>query len=111
AGRAVSPLAPQRASRRALARLEVEIMEGDLLDFASLRRAVQGAGTVFHVAADYRLWARDPSALYRANVDGTRALLRECADAGVARVIYTSSVGALGIPEDGTPGTEDTPVT
>jgi dihydroflavonol-4-reductase len=110
-GRGVRVLARPGGDRRALAGLDVEITEGDLLDVASLRRAVEGAGTVFHVAADYRLWARDPGALYRANVDGTRALLQACADAGVARVVYTSSVGALGIPADGTPGTEDTEVT
>ena len=110
-GRGVRVLARPGGDRRALAGLDVEIVEGDLLDVASLRRAVQGAGTVFHVAADYRLWARDPGALYRANVDGTRALLQTCADAGVARVVHTSSVGALGIPADGMPGTEDTPVT
>ncbi len=109
-GREVRVLARPGGDRRALAGLAVEIAEGDLLDAASLERAVRGIGTVFHVAADYRLWAPDPNALYRANVDGTRALLRACADAGVARVVYTSTVGALGIPGDGTPGTEATPV-
>jgi dihydroflavonol-4-reductase len=108
-GREVRVLARPGGDRRALAGLAVEIVEGDLLDAASLGRAVRGIGTVFHVAADYRLWAPDPSALYRANVDGTRALLRACGDAGVARVVYTSTVGALGIPRDGTPGTEATP--
>ena len=108
-GREVRVLARPGGDRRALAGLAVEIAEGDLLDAASLGRAVRGIGTVFHVAADYRLWAPDPNALYRANVDGTRALLRACADAGVARVVYTSTVGALGIPGDGTPGTEATP--
>jgi dihydroflavonol-4-reductase len=110
-GRRVRVLARPGGDRRALAGLDVEIVEGDLLDPASLRAAVRGAGSVFHVAADYRLWARDPGAIYRANVDGTRALLHACADAGVARVVYTSSVGALGIPVDGTLGSEATPVT
>ena len=94
-----------------MAGLDVEIAEGDLLAAESLRAAVRGIDTVFHVAADYRLWARDPSVIYRANVDGTRTLMQACADAGVGRVVYTSSVGALGIPRDGTLGTEDTPVT
>ena len=85
--------------------------EGDLLDPVSVRRAVAGVQTVYHVAADYRLWAPDPAVIYRTNVDGTRAVLEAAGDAGVARVVYTSSVGALGIPTDGTPGTEDTPVT
>ena len=110
-GRGVRVLARPRGDRRALAGLPIEIVDGDLLDPASLREAVRGVGTVFHVAADYRLWAADHSALYRANVEGTRAILRASADAGVARVGYTSPVGALGIPRDGTPGTETTPVT
>jgi dihydroflavonol-4-reductase len=90
--------------------LDVEVCEGDLLDGASLRRAVRGTDTVFHVAADYRLWAPDPDELHRANVGGTRALLEAVAEHGVRRVVYTSTVGALGIPADGTPGTETTPV-
>ena len=110
-GRTVRVLARPRGERRALAGLRVEIAEGDLLDAASLRRAVAGVHTVFHVAADYRLWAPDPRELFRANVEGTRAVLQSAADAGVARVVYTSTVGALGIPGGGAPGTEDTPVT
>jgi dihydroflavonol-4-reductase len=109
-GRSVRVLARAGGDRRALAGLDVEILDGDLLDPPSLRSAVRGVGTVFHVAADYRLWARDPSALYRANVEGTRALLQISGDAGVGRVVYTSTVGALGIPRDGSLGTEDTPV-
>ena len=109
-GRTVRVLARPGSDRRALAGLDVEISEGDLLDAASLRRAVTGAGTVFHVAADYRLWARDPEELHRANVGGTRTLLEAASEAGVRRVVYTSTVGALGIPKDGTPGTEETTV-
>jgi dihydroflavonol-4-reductase len=110
AGARVRVLARPGGDRRALAGLAVEIAEGDLLDRASLARAVAGADTVYHVAADYRLWARDPRELFRANVEGTRAILEACGDAGVRRVVYTSTVGALGIPADGTPGTEETPV-
>jgi dihydroflavonol-4-reductase len=84
--------------------------EGDLLDRPSLARAVAGARHVYHAAADYRLWARHPQELYRANVDGTRSLLEAAAAAGAHRIVYTSTVGALGIPADGTPGTELTPV-
>ena len=109
-GATVRVLARPGGDRRALAGLDVEIAEGDLLDPASLRRAARGVGTVFHVAADYRLWVPDPAALYRANVDGTRAMLAAAAEAGAGRVVYTSTVGALGIPKDGTPGTEETPV-
>ena len=71
---------------------------GDLRDPASLERAVAGCGLVFHVAADYRLWARDPQEMYRSNVDGTRNLLEAARRAGVERFVYTSTVGCIGIP-------------
>lgn len=109
-GATVRVLARPGGDRRALAGLPVEIVEGDLCAPASLPRAVAGVQAAFHVAADYRLWAPDPGAVHRANVEGTRAILQAAADAGVARVVYTSTVGALGIPGDGSPGTEDSPV-
>src|SRR6266850_4336545 len=111
AGATVRVLARPGGDRRALEGVKVEIAEGDLLDAASVRRAVAGVKAVYHVAADYRLWTPDPAALYRANVDGTRAMLEAAGQAGVGRIVYTSSVGALGIPKDGTPGDETTPVT
>ncbi len=111
AGATVRVLARAGGERRALAGLPVEIAEGDLRDPPSMRRAVAGAATVFHVAADYRLWAPDPRALYATNVEGTRGLLEAAAAAGVRRIVYTSTVGALGLPKSGEPGTEDTPVT
>jgi dihydroflavonol-4-reductase len=110
AGATVRVLARRGSDRRALAGLPVEIVEGDLLDRASLRRAVAGVRHLFHVAADYRLWAPHPEELYRSNVDGTRSILEEAAQAGTERIVYTSTVGALGIPKDGTPGTEDSSV-
>ena len=101
---------------RALARpssqvreLEVEVVAGDLRDRESLGRAVAGCGAVFHVAADYRLWAKDPSQLFHTNVEGTRNLLAAARDAGVERVVYTSTVGCIGIPRD-RPGNEDVEV-
>ena len=101
---------------RALARpssqvreLEVEVVTGDLRDRESLDRAVAGCGAVFHVAADYRLWAKDPSELYRSNVEGTRNLLAAAREAGVEKVVYTSTVGCIGIPQDH-PGSEDVEV-
>lgn len=97
------------ADRRNLQGLEVEIAGGDLGDADSLRRALTGVEGVFHVAADYRLGARDPSQLYRTNVDGTRNLLQAAHAAGVSRIVYTSSVATIGIPPDGSPGREDTP--
>ena len=87
-----------------------EIVVGDLNDEASLRSALKGCRSLYHVAADYRLWSQDPGELYRTNVEGTRKLLRAAVDAGVERVVYTSTVGALGIPADGSPGNEETPV-
>ena len=89
--------------------LEVERVEGDLRDPESLTRAVSGCAAVFHVAADYRLWARDTSELYRSNVDGTRNMLAASRAAGVDRVVYTSTVGCIGIPASGI-GDETTPV-
>ena len=89
--------------------LDAEPVTGDLRDPASLERAVAGCGLVFHVAADYRLWAKDPNDLYRSNVDGTRHLLRAAQQAGVERVVYTSTVGCIGIPPEGL-GNEDSPV-
>jgi dihydroflavonol-4-reductase len=85
---------------RRLRELDLEAVTGDLRDAASLERAVAGCGLVFHVAADYRLWAKDSSELYRSNVDGTRNLLSAARSAGVERFVYTSTVGCIGIPKD-----------
>ena len=109
-GHHVRVLARKDSDRRALEGCAVEVVEGDLLDRDSLRAAAAGARRLYHVAADYRLWARDPAELFRANVDGTRNVLEAAAEAGVERIVYTSTVGALGIPKDGTPGDERTPV-
>jgi len=87
----------------------VEVVTGDLRDPASLDAATAGCGVVFHVAADYRLWARHPEDLYRVNVQGTRNLLTAARKAGVDRLVYTSTVGCIGIPESGV-GDEETPV-
>ena len=89
--------------------LDVEVVAGDLRDAPSIQRAVAGCGLVFHLAADYRLWAKDPDELFRSNVDGTRNLLREAKNAGVERVVYTSTVGCIGVPKGGE-GNEDSPV-
>lgn len=89
--------------------LDVERVTGDLHDAASLRRAVAGCGVVFHVAADYRLWARNVDELYRTNVEGTRHVLEAARDARVDRVVYTSTVGCIGVPRGGV-GDETVPV-
>jgi dihydroflavonol-4-reductase len=108
-GRSVRCLARPGGRRDNLAGLDVEIAEGDLTDPRSIAKAMAGVSTVYHVAADYRLWARDPRELHRANVVGTENVLREAAEAGVARVVYTSSVAALGLSESGA-ADETTPV-
>ncbi len=106
----VRVLARPSSNRWALSDVDVEIVAGDLCEPASLGSALAGVELLYHVAADYRLWVPDPTLLYRVNVEGTRALLQAAEAAGVSRVVYTSSVGTLGLPKDGTPGTEDTPV-
>jgi dihydroflavonol-4-reductase len=90
--------------------LGCEIVVGDLREASSLVRCVQGCRTVYHVAADYRLWARNPLEIYESNVAGTRNLLSACCEAGVEKVIYTSTVGTIGMRRDGVPTDEETPV-
>jgi dihydroflavonol-4-reductase len=106
----VRVLARAGSDRRNLQGLELEVVEGDLTDAASLVRACDGCEALFHVAADYRLWAPEPEQLYQTNVEGTRALMEAARQAGVARIVYTSSVATLGIPADGRPGDESTEV-
>ncbi len=90
--------------------LDAELVRGDLRAPDGLRRALTGCDALVHVAADYRLWVRDPVEMYRANVDGTRDLLRLAREAGVQRVVYTSSVATMGFLADGTIVDEDSPV-
>ena len=87
-----------------------ETVLGDLLDPESLRSGLEGCDALMHVAADYRLWIRDPKSMYRANVDGTRELLRMARETGVKRVVYTSSVATMHFRTDGLVINEDTPV-
>lgn len=89
--------------------LDVELVTGDLREPESLQRAVTGCQVVYHVAADYRLWAKDPGELFQSNVEGTRNLLLAAREAGVERIVYTSTVGCIGLPGD-RPGDEDTEV-
>jgi dihydroflavonol-4-reductase len=109
-GWTVRVLVREGADRSNLKELALEIAVGDLTDQASLTRAMQGCGALFHVAADYRLGARDPSRLYLTNVEGTRNILQAARQAGVEKTVYTSSVATMGIPPDGSPGDEQTPV-
>ncbi|MHB8215460.1 MAG: hopanoid-associated sugar epimerase [Candidatus Sulfotelmatobacter sp.] len=93
-----------------LAGLKAETAIGDLRDSASLEKAMQGCNTVFHVAADYRLWVRDPNEMYRSNVEGTRAILDAARKNKVSSVVYTSSVATIGFTKNGHPADEDSPV-
>ncbi len=97
------------STRANLEGLDVEIVEGDLQDAASLRRGVAGCELVFHVGALYSFWVRPRELIYRVNVDGTRSLFEAAKAEGVERVVYTSSVAALGLREDGEPADETTP--
>ena len=90
--------------------LNADRVVGDLRDPASIERAMSGCDVVFHVAADYRLWVRDPQEMYRANVEGTRALLEAARKNKVRRVVYTSSVATMGFTSNGRPADEDFPV-
>ncbi len=110
-GEAVRTMVRSSSPRANLDGLDVEIVVGDLTDPASLRQAAKGCGAVYHVAADYRLWTRDPASMFKANVDGSVAMVRAACDAGVDRVVYTSSVAVLKPHADGTPADETTPTT
>ena len=109
-GRAVRCLVRPGSRRGNLDGLRVELVEGDLGDPGSLFRALAGMETLYHCAADYRLWAKDVRQLYRTNVTGTENVLAAAAGASVARVVYTSSVGALGLAPDDASADERTPV-
>ena len=90
--------------------LNAETATGDLRDPASFEKAIAGCDAVFHVAADYRLWVRDPEEMYRSNVEGTRAILDAARKSDVRRVVYTSSVATIGFSSDGRSADEDSPV-
>ena len=107
-GQTVRALVRPESDRRNLAQLGLETVEGALEDAASLARALHGCRYLFHVAADYRLWVPDPAAMMRTNVEGTKNAMLAALDAGIERVVYTSSVAALGIVADGA-ADEETP--
>jgi dihydroflavonol-4-reductase len=97
------------SDRRNVDDLKVEIAQGALEDAASLRAALVGCTHLFHIAADYRLWVRDPAAMFHANVDGTQLLMESALAAGLSRIVYTSSVATLGIDGDGGAADETAP--
>lgn len=95
---------------RNLEGLKAETATGDLRNPASIEKAISGCDTVFHVAADYRLWVRDPNEMYRSNVEGTRSILEAARKSGVKSVVHTSSVATVGFSNNGHPADEDSPV-
>jgi dihydroflavonol-4-reductase len=110
AGIDVRVLARPGSDPQNYARLNVETVEGELRDPNSLRRALTGCRQLYHVAAHYALWAKDPAIFYDVNVTGTRTLLEIARDVGTERIVYCSTIGAIGLPPGGGLGTEDTPV-
>lgn len=109
-GFVVRALVRQNSNRANLAGLELDVIEGDIRDAGLLRQAVRGARYVFHIAADYRLWAPDPNEIIKTNVEGTRAVMTAALANGVERIVYTSSVATLRPSNDGVPVDETSPL-
>ncbi|MFO0774667.1 MAG: NAD-dependent epimerase/dehydratase family protein [Nitrospiraceae bacterium] len=109
-GEDVRVLARADSDLRNLDGLRLTRVAGDLRDKASLVRALTGCRRLYHVAAHYALWAKDPKIFYDINVDGTRMLLEAAGEVGIERTVYTSTIGAIGLPPEGGVGTETTPV-
>ncbi len=109
-GREVRVLVRPASDRRNLEGLDAEIVSGDLREPDTLAAACRGCRGLFHVAADYRLWTPHPQRMFEANVEGTRNVLLAAEEAGIERIVYTSSVATLGLPGDASPGDEETPV-
>ena len=108
-GHDVRALVRSNSNKLNLGDLDIELIEGDLLDIKSLRKAVVDCENLFHIAADYRLWVPNPDSMYRINVEGTRNLICSAMEAGVKRIVYTSSVATLGLNSNRTPSSEETP--
>ena len=110
-GEQVRCLVRSTSRRDNLKGLPVEFIVGDVRDLASLQEAAKGARLIYHCAADYRLWCKDPNEMYQTNVEGSNNIMQAAFDQGVERVVYTSTVGCLGLNADGQPADETTPVT
>ena len=109
AGHSVRVLTRSGSDGRNLSGLDLEVVTGDLHDASSFGPALRGCDALFHVAADYRLWVPDPDTMYAANVTGTERLLERAGEAGVSRIVYTSSVATLGLNPGGEAADEHTP--
>lgn len=110
-GEAVRVFIRPSSDRRNIAGLDVEVALGDLTDRRSIDQAIKGCDTLFHVAADYRLWVPRPAEMFAANVEGTRSIMQAAGMAGVQRIVHTSSVATLGLLADGQWADENTPAT
>jgi len=110
-GYEVRAMVRKGSDKRNFSNLNTEVIEADLLDQPSLKRAVKGCDHLFHIAADYRLWIPDPKNMYKTNVDGTKALMMAALEQSISKIVYTSSVAVLGVHDDGTPADETTPST
>jgi dihydroflavonol-4-reductase len=106
----VRVLARRESDFTNLQAFKVEGVYGDLRDKESLRKALAGCRHLYHVAAHYALWAKNPSIFYDVNVTGTLNIMQAARAAGTERIVYCSTIGAIGLPPDGGPGTEETPV-
>ena len=108
-GRDVRVIARPNADLRNIDGLDLETVSGDLLDENSLKSAIEGCDTIYHAAAYYSFWDKNKNLIYDINVGGTRSLLQAALELGVKKVVYTSTVGCLGLNQDGSPANEDTP--
>lgn len=110
AGQPVRVLARKHSNLALLEGLSLEVFQGDLRDPSSLKKALHGVSELYHVAAQYTFYNPDPQEIYASNVEGTRGILEMAGLAGVQKIVYTSTVGTIGLPADGSPGTENSPL-
>ena len=109
AGRSVRALVEPGADPRNLAGLDLETVEVDVCDHRGMTRALEGCAAYYHLAAIYKVWTPDPEAIYRVNLEGTMASMLAAQRAGVKRIVYTSSIAAVGLRDDGEPSDESVP--
>ncbi len=109
-GTHVVALVREGSDTSALEAIGIELAKGDVRDLSSLRTALKGCRQIYHLAADYRIWVKDPKVMYEVNVQGTRNVMEAALRSGVERVVYTSTVGVLAACSNGKPSSEETPV-
>ena len=109
-GRTLKLLVRKNSDTRNIDDLDCEVAYGDLQDRDSLKSALTGCQTLYHTAAYYSLWSRDKKLIYDINVQGTRNILESALEMGIEKVVYTSTVGCIGLSEDGSPANENQPM-